>query len=300
MHKLPLSGCLLALLCVISLPSSADRVLHKERSLYQNIFVKEQFDRRCLIFTLKQQQRNQTCIDPRDPNRIVFAYVRMSLAGLLVNPSPERALMIGLGGGTISNVLTALYPDLTIDLVEIDPAVVRVAQEYFNFQATERTPVHTVDGRVFVRRALLKKMQYDLIILDAFTGDYIPEHLLTQEFLSEVKSLLTPGGIVVANTFTHSRLYDHESQTYAAVYGDFLNFKVRRGGNRVIVASNKTLPNNDQLIDRATALQASLSPYAVDPTAFVESLIRAPDWDTSARPLTDQYSPANLLRGQDR
>ena len=48
-------------------------------------------------------------------------------------------------------------------------------------------------------------------MLDAFDHEYIPEHLLTQEFLKEVKSLLAPGGVLAANTFSSSRLYDHES-----------------------------------------------------------------------------------------
>ena len=64
-----------------------------------------------------------------------------------------------------------------------------------------------------------EQQRYDLIMLDAFDHEYIPEHLLTQEFLQEVKSLLAPGGVLAANTFSSSRLYDHESTTYAAVFG---------------------------------------------------------------------------------
>ena len=96
----------------------------------------------------------------------------MIFAGLLVNPEPTRGLMIGMGGGTISSVLTSVYPDLTMDLVEVDQAVVNVATEYFGFRKTDQIDVHVTDGRVFTRRALFRKEQYDLIILDAFTGEY--------------------------------------------------------------------------------------------------------------------------------
>lgn len=282
---------------MVTLPASSDLVLHKEKSLYRNILVQQKAGRRCLVFSAKRQLRNQTCIDMENPREIVFTYVRMSLAGLLVNPSPERGLMIGIGGGTISNVLTEMYPDLSMDLVEIDQAVIRVAEEFFGFRETDQTNVHIVDGRVFVRRAQQKQSRYDLIILDAFTGDYIPEHMMTREFLEDVKALLTPGGVVVANTFSRSRLYAHESQTYAAVFGDFLNFKLRGSGNRVIVASNAPLPDTNHLRQTAESLVAHLAPYAVDPREFVPRLQRDPDWDTSERILTDQYSPANLLRG---
>ena len=75
--------------------------------------------------------------------------------------------------------------------------------------------------------------KYDVVMLDAFDHEYIPEHLLTREFLTEVKSLLSPQGVLVANTFSSSRLYDHESTTYADVFGTFYNLK---RDNRVIIA----------------------------------------------------------------
>ena len=96
---------LVVLQLTVSVPVLADRTIHKEKSLYRNIVVKEKRGQRCLLFSVKREQRNQTCMDLEDPRRIVFPYVRMTFAGLLVTPEPSRTLMIGLGGGTISNVL---------------------------------------------------------------------------------------------------------------------------------------------------------------------------------------------------
>jgi len=239
-------------------------------------------------------------MNPEKPNQVVFPYVRMSFAGLLANPEPRHAMMIGLGGGTISNVLTELYPKLTIDLVEIDEAVVRVARDYFDFRESANTNVFIQDGRVFTRRAKIQGKKYDLIILDAYTGDYIPEHLMTQEFLKDVHDLLTPDGIVVANTFAISKLYDLESQTYASVFGDFINFKMRGTGNRVVIAARGSLPANSELRDNASRLGPRLlKPYDVDLVSYLSYLDREADWDTRKAPLTDQYSPANLLRDND-
>ena len=290
---------LLASLCAAQ-TALADRVIHREKSLYRNIVVTERSDRRCLAFSVKRQKRNQTCMNPEKPNQVVFPYVRMSFAGLLANPEPRHAMMIGLGGGTISNVLTELYPKLTIDLVEIDEAVVRVARDYFDFRESANTNVFIQDGRVFTRRAKIQGKKYDLIILDAYTGDYIPEHLMTQEFLKDVHDLLTPDGIVVANTFAISKLYDHESQTYASVFGDFINFKMRGTGNRVVIAAKGSLPANSELRDNASRLGPRLlKPYDVDLVSYLSYLDREADWDTRKAPLTDQYSPANLLRDND-
>ena len=290
---------LLASLCIAQ-TALADRVIHREKSLYRNIVVTERSDRRCLAFSVKRQKRNQTCMNPEKPNQVVFPYVRMSFAGLLANPEPRHALMVGLGGGTISNVLTELYPNLAIDLVEIDEAVVRVARDYFDFRESANTNVFIQDGRVFTRRARIQGKKYDLIILDAYTGDYIPEHLMTQEFLQDVHDLLTPDGIVVANTFAISKLYDHESQTYASVFGDFINFKMRGTGNRVVIAARGSLPANSELRNNASRLGPRLlKPYDVDLVRYLSYLDREADWDTRKAALTDQYSPANLLRDND-
>jgi spermidine synthase len=280
--------------------SFAEEIIHQEKSLYRNIIVKESRNRRCLVFSVKRQHRNQTCMDLKDPKRVVFPYVRMTFAGLLVNPEPQKTLMIGLGGGTISKILMELYPDMSLDLVEVDAAVVMVAKNYFGFEESGRTKVHITDGRVFTRRALIRGLKYDLIILDAFTGEYIPEHLMTQEFLTEVKSLLAPGGVVVANTFATSALYDHESVTYSSVFGDFLNLKMPGTGNRVILAVADQLPNGETLSVNAQRLSPLLAPYSVSITGFPRYLARKPDWDQDSRILTDQFAPVNLLRGEPR
>ena len=286
------------ILLLVSAGSYSDTVVHREKSLYRNIVVTEKAGKRCLVFSVKRQERNQTCVDINDPQHIVFAYVRMIFAGLLVNPEPTRGLMIGMGGGTISSVLTSIYPDLTMDLVEVDAAVVKVASDYFGFRKTPQIDVHVTDGRVFARRALRRKEKYDLIILDAFTGEYIPEHLMTVEFLENIKSLLTPGGIVIANTFTGSSLYHHESATYSAVFGPFFNLKMPGTGNRVIVASTVDLPNSETLMANAMTQKPDFESYKIDLRKYVPNMNKDPDWKTNKRLLTDQYAPANLLRGR--
>jgi spermidine synthase len=129
-------------------------------------------------------------------------------------------------------------------------------------------------------------------MLDAFDHEYIPEHLLTQEFLQEVRTLLTPDAVLAANTFSTSRLYDHESTTYAAVFGRFFNLKRE---NRVILFTNRPPPSPTELLAASEQLDASLKPLGVDSGALVALFSTQVDWDKTARVLTDQYSPANLL-----
>ena len=64
------------------------------------------------------------------------------LSGLLVAPEPKRILMVGLGGGTLPKVFSALTPEAQQDLVEIDEAVVTVAKRYFDFTPSAKMAVH--------------------------------------------------------------------------------------------------------------------------------------------------------------
>jgi spermidine synthase len=287
---------LTTLILVCSFDATADRVVHKEKSLYRNIMVTESAGRRCLAFSVKRQKRNQTCINLSNPDDLVFPYVRMTFAALLANPAPRKAMMIGLGGGTISNVLVTEFPELTIDVAEVDEAVVKVARDYFGLIENDRTRIHVADGRVFTRRLVHRDEKYDLIILDAFTGEYIPEHLMTKEFLLDIKSLLTEDGVVVANTFARSDLYHHESVTYAEVFGELINFKMPGTGNRVIVAAKNELPDSQTLLMNARMLEEQFKPYSVALVKYAGYLDREPDWNPRKRALTDQFSPANLLR----
>lgn len=292
----------LALITLLALGSetAVAQTIHREHSLYRNIIVTQNGSLRCLVFTLRRDSHNQSCLDLNNKKRLVFPYVRMTLGGLLLDPHPKHVIVVGLGGGTIPMTLAALYPDADIDIVELDPAVTRVAKTYFEFAETPKMKVITSDGRVFVKRAGLAGKHYDLIVLDAFNGDYIPEHLMTREFLSEVKSILTPGGVLVSNTFATSALYDYESQTYKSVYGHFLNFRMPDTGNRIIIATNGPLPDNELLAAHATELAPSLGPYGVKLSSFIPHMQRTEDWDHSKPVLTDEYSPANLLRGRRR
>ncbi len=211
---------------------AAPKLLHQERSLYRNIFVTQDGDERCMLFRYPRPFGRESCKLLNDPNKLIFDYTQMMLAALYLSPNPKHILIIGEGGGTIPTALTEMFPDTQIDLVELDKAVDAVARNYFGFKPSPKVRVTISDGRVFVKRAAPQKPNYDLVLLDAFDADYIPEHMLTREFLQEVKSIMVPGGVIVANTFSDSALYDYESATYHAVFGPFFNVKL---ANRIIL-----------------------------------------------------------------
>jgi spermidine synthase len=283
---------LAAVLSLLPLHGAEARVLHQERSQYRDIVVTEDNSQRCLQFVGPAALGRESCVYLNDKSRLVFNYTKMMMGALFIQPAPRDILIVGLGGGTLPSALREILPDATITVVEIDPAVVRISREYFDFAVSPTMKVVTSDGRVFVNDSARKGRKYDLVMLDAFELNYIPDHMMTKEFLTSVKSILKPSGVLAANTFSSSALYDNESVTYASVFKTFFNAK---SSNRIIFASLGALPNSAQMTANARPLAGIYQVMGIDQAALIGMMREDADWNSRARVLTDQYSPANLL-----
>jgi len=131
---------------------------------------------------------------------------------------PKDVAILGLAGGTAARQYTAAYgTDVQITGVEIDPEILNVARRYFHLDEPNVHPV-TADARYWLDTQAGK---YDVIVMDAYRQPYIPFHLTTREFFSQVRDHLRPGGVAVVNagrTATDYRLVDAIASTMAAVY----------------------------------------------------------------------------------
>jgi len=110
------------------------------------------------------------------------------------NAGASRALVIGLGAGIVPEVLTKHY-GMETDVVEIDPEVVETAARYFNYEP-EVIATHIMDGRYFLKTSTAK---YDVVVLDAFSGDITPSHLISREAFRLIASRLNDGGVLLIN-----------------------------------------------------------------------------------------------------
>ena len=129
-------------------------------------------------------------------------------------------LLIGLAAGTIARQYTAVYGDIPIDGIELDPEIVAVGAEFFDMNA-EAMP--NLSARVGDGRYLLNNIDqaYTVIGIDAYRPPYIPWHLTTVEFFSEVRDRLAERGVVAINvgrTDTDRRLVDALSNTLRQVF----------------------------------------------------------------------------------
>jgi len=105
-------------------------------------------------------------------------------------------LLMGLGGGTTCRTFDALYQAYHIDAVDISPAVIAVAKQYFGISESERLRIYTDDAYKF---AVNPPRSYEIAIVDTFQGKSIPQHLLSKDFFVALTTLLSEDGILTVN-----------------------------------------------------------------------------------------------------
>ena len=136
-----------------------------------------------------------------DPTFLDYDYIRIYeevVSWQMKQRSSVDALFIGGGGYTFPRYMETKYPGAQIDVVEIDPEVTRVVYEYLGLPRSTTIRSFNEDGRWFVMNSK-DKGRYDFIFGDAFNDLSIPYHLTTKEFAQQMKELLKPDGLLIAN-----------------------------------------------------------------------------------------------------
>ncbi len=233
------------------------------------------------------------------------------------NPAPygpervRRAYVGGLAAGTIPKLLTEAYGPIAIDGAELDPAIIRVGQDWFEMTEPNLNAV-AMDARRFLQMSETASSAtqhlpntagtgYDLIAVDAYRPPYIPFHLTTVEFFQLARDRLAEDGVVAVNvgrTHTDYSLVDAIAATMSIVFPDVyvvdLPDEGSNLGNSLVVATKRpsslsdfraNLPRFDQPLLAQLALQASArtrlaapppgTPIFTDDRAPVEQVVHA-------------------------
>jgi spermidine synthase len=139
--------------------------------------------------------------DLKDPLYLQYEYIRIYEEMVRWQAGKRRsfkALFIGGGGYTLPRFIEAKYQQAAIDVVEIDPEVTRVGKKYLGIPENTRIHSFNEDGRWYVMNCK-EGGSYDFIFGDAFNDLSIPYHLTTKEFTIQLKRLLKPDGLLLAN-----------------------------------------------------------------------------------------------------
>ncbi|MDA8254809.1 MAG: fused MFS/spermidine synthase [Betaproteobacteria bacterium] len=164
---------------------------------------------------------------------------------MAVKPDARSALIVGLGAGVVADRLQRRNVD--VEAIDIDPAVVEMAETHFNLRL--KRPAIIEDARYFLAQ---DGRAFDIVIMDAFTGDTTPSHLLSQEALARVMARLAPDGVValnlIASNRADSRLLPAVVRTLHTQFSQVAYFPLfniadplAKGGNIVLIASNRAL-----------------------------------------------------------
>jgi len=170
------------------LPDVDNGLLAVEQSPYAELRVIDKNGRRFMVI----DGGTHTIIDP-ETWESHFPYVHVLDIAKRFFDEPGRMLLVGLGGGSVAK--SYARDGWSVDAVEIDPMVERLASNYFGLEPSEAT-VYTMDGR---RYLMTHDAAYDLIIMDAFGSSSIPFHLVTRESFELIHGRLSPGGMFAMN-----------------------------------------------------------------------------------------------------
>jgi len=181
-----------------------------------------------------------------------------------VETPPKDVAILGLAGGTAARQYVAAYGNsVQVTGVEIDPDIIDVAHRYFHLDQPNVHPV-IADARYWIDTTSSK---YDVIVMDAYRQPYIPFHLTTREFFSEVRDHLRPGGVAVVNagrTATDYRLVDAIASTMASVYSTVFLVDVPAFSNTLVYGTMEPVTLDDvrhnlSLLSEPLAQQVALS-----------------------------------------
>ena len=244
-----------------------------------------------------------------DPDILVYSYTQIlaEAAQYQAQDRPDlRALFLGGGGYSVPIHLERKYPQASIEVVEIDPAVTEIAQTELGLDPASRIVTYNEDARMAVRE--LPAGQYDLIVSDVFNDMAVPYHLTTREFNAHLRHLLNPEGIYLVNLIVKVskgrflRSFVHTLQTlYPHVY------VLSEAGNYQAAAlvGGRALP----VADRTTVIVAAarqpidfsqFRSYRTGTEAPTASVVASSDGGQPLAPgsrvlLTDDYAPVDTM-----
>ena len=177
----------------------APLTLYRRKSDFNDIWVMEEDNARYLRFGDSWQGAQWL----NDAYSSEFSYPEYFHLAFVLRPAIRRVLVIGLGAAMLPKQLLRDYPHLRIDVVEIDPVVVRVARRYFGLRSDRRMRIRIGDARDYLLDPGTPR--YDFIVVDAYAGDEIPRSLISREFISSVRKCLTEIGLMAVNVLSATR-----------------------------------------------------------------------------------------------
>lgn len=200
---------------------------HTDADAFVKPYVYETLNSKSLHFTIAEIQSR---MQPQRPYALDLEYTRTMMAVLLFKPQPESLAMIGLGGGSLAKFCHRHLPHTRIKVVEINPHVIALRDEFCVPPDDARFTVRCGDGADYVRAA---PYPVDVLMVDGFDYEGQPPALCSQRFYDDCHDTLKSDGILVVNLHAGHRHYDA-----------FLSRIRRSFGEQVLVVGDRDKSNS--------------------------------------------------------
>ena len=228
-------------------------------------------------------------VDLDDPARLEYPYVKWIADGIdSVNRpgAPLDAVFVGGGGFTLPRWLLAERPGSSAQVLELDDGLVEFAEDRLGLRESPHLQVEVGDARIGMLD--VPTASADVVVGDAFSGESVPWHLTTTEWLDEVRRVLKPGGLYAMNLIDEHPLdlARAEAATLLQSFDDvhLVSFPTRNGnlagGSFVFLASDRPIPEG-----AGTHGGGTISGVREDIERF----------SAGAERLRDDYAPADQL-----
>jgi spermidine synthase len=235
---------LLALCLVLAPRAQAEQgpvVELDQKSQYSRIRVTKEQSVRTLWFVRESGEALvESKVDLAKPHELLVPYTRYMFTSYLLRPKPEKVLMVGLGGGSMVHFLKHYDPKVKVDVVEIDPAVVAIADKYFAIRSAENVNIITKDALEYLRNT---DARYDVIYMDAFLKPAadtdksgVPLRLKTIQFYKDIQKQLNADGLVVFNLHAHDK-YQEDVKNIREAFAQAYLFRLPNLSSFVAVGS---------------------------------------------------------------
>ena len=267
-------------------PLSPLMIRERIETEYNNIFIVQKGDFLSMTFRLKGENTRQSVLNLRDRGQLPLPHSHYQTLAAVHAGKLKTMLMVGLGGGSVSAYFLRHVPEMHVTSVELDPGVAVAAKKYFGVEEGARHRIAAGDGRVFLQR---NRGKYDIVMIDAFRGGYVPFHLLTHEFYALLASRLEPDGVAVLNLRARTQLFDSSLVTLRRTFKTIEVYEW--SGNAIVLARLAPPMTAAERLARAQERQAQYKfRYELPPLLKDEARFEAKE----ARLLTDDFAPVNL------
>jgi len=229
----------------------------------------------------------QSAMRLEDPYALELDYTRCMMLFLLFHPRPRRALMIGLGGGSLAKFFHRRLPGLRTHVVEYDERVIATARSLFHVPADDaRLTIEHGDGV----QALAPEC-CDLLVVDGFEDESVPEAMLSQAFFDAAWGSLEEPGVLVMNFMDDARDFDRNLRRVEHAFGGAVLCMHALYDPNVVVLGLKGAPaaaSWESLRARAAELERR---YGLPFARYVNALRRMNDCDSRELRLAPATAP---------